>query len=240
MVTAFAYARVSTKDQAAKDNSIPQQFTRIERFANEHGIKILRQYKDSDSAYKQDNREEFKSMIQDAIQERPQFILVDDSSRFARNRIEASESKQQLRKHGIDIRSINEPYFDYKSVTGLWVEGIQEIKNEATSREISFHVKKGMERNLQNRDTETGWCYKNGGRAPFVYKIIYLQRGQDHKGKPILKSNWELDPLNAPIIKEVIVELYTNQKLSYNRIRDELILEVFLVQQGATGQPQPL
>jgi site-specific DNA recombinase len=222
MLTAFAYARVSTKDQAVKDNSLPEQLSRIEQYAKENGIEIVSIYRDSDSAYREDNREQFKSMIQDAIQQRPNFVIVDDSSRFARNRAEAAESKRVLRKQGVDIRSVNEPYVDHKTTAGLWLEGIQELKNEATSREIAFHVKKGMERNIQNRDQETGWCYKNGGRAPFGYKIIYLQRGQDHKGKPILKSNWILDEVNAPIIREVIVELYTNLKMSYNQIRDEL------------------
>lgn len=222
MQTAFAYARVSTKDQAIKDNSIPEQFSRIEEHARQNGIEILRTYRDSDSAFKEDNREQFRAMIEDAKQQRPAYILVDDSSRFARNRIEASESKKVLRNHGVNIRFVNEPFIDHNSIAGFWMEGIQELKNEATSREIAFHVKKGMVRNLQNRDTETGWCYKNGGRAPFGYKIIYLQRGQDHKGKPILKSNWEIDPINAPIIREIIVDFYTNEKMSYNQIRDIL------------------
>lgn len=38
MKTAFAYARVSTKDQAIKDNSVPEQLRRIERYAQENGI----------------------------------------------------------------------------------------------------------------------------------------------------------------------------------------------------------
>jgi hypothetical protein len=161
-------------------------------------------------------------MIEDAKVQRPTFIIVDDSSRFARNRTEASGSKKILRNHGVNIRVVNEPYVDHNTIAGFWMEGIQELKNEATSREIAFHVKKGMERNLQNRDPETGWCYRNGGRAPFGYKIIYLQRGQDHKGKPILKSNWVLDDVNSLIIREVIVDWYTNEKKSYNQIRDEL------------------
>lgn len=232
MSTAFAYARVSTKDQAVKDNSIPEQFRRIERFAEDQGIQILRTYRDSDSAYQENNRQQFKAMIAEAIQQRPTFIIMDDSSRYARNRKEAIETKDILRKHGINVRFVNEPFVDPNSVAGLWLEGIQEIKNEATSREISFHVMKGMTHNIKARDPETRWCYKNGGKAPFGYKTVYLTRGQDHKGKPILKAIWELDPETAPIMKEVIVDLYTKQQMSYNKIRDELNLRGITTTRG--------
>lgn len=222
MLTAFAYARVSTKEQAAKDNSIPEQFSRIERFAQENGIKILHTYTDSDSAFHDENRLQFYAMIDDAIKQRPSMILVDDSSRFARNRYAAIETKQTLRKHGVNIRFVNEPYVDPKSVAGLWLEGIQEIKNEATSREIAFHVMKGMSRNLQNRDSQTGWCFKNGGRPPYGYKALYVNAGKDPQGKPIMKATWEIDEQTSSIVHEVIVSMYTQQRMSYKRICEAL------------------
>ncbi|MHB1421208.1 MAG: recombinase family protein [Bacillota bacterium] len=221
MSTAFAYARVSTKDQDAIGNSMPEQFNRIESFAQDKGIEILRSYRDTESAY-HDNREQFRSMTEDAIKLRPTYIIMDDSSRFARTRQKAIETKSLLRKHGINILFVNEPLLDPNTVAAIWLEGIQEIKNEATSREIAFHVMKGMTRNLQVRDRETNWCYKNGGIAPYGYKTTHLTRGQDHKGKPILKTIWELDPEAAPIVHWVIIDLFTKQLASYRQIRDQL------------------
>lgn len=222
MLTAFAYARVSTKDQAMKDNSIPEQLSRIKHFSIKMNIELIHTYKDSVSAYQEDNRPQFNAMLKDAIKERPKYIIMDDSSRFARTRKESIDAKDLLRKHGINILFANEPMIDHQSVAGLWLEGIQEIKNEATSREIAFHTMKGMTHNLQNRDNETGWCYKNGGKAPYGYIAVSLTRGQDHKGKPMYKTIWELEENNYLVVREIIVDLFTNQHLSYRRIRDEL------------------
>ena len=62
MQTAYAYARVSTKEQANKDNSIPAQFERIEDFAFKNDIKIIGRYFDSDSAFRDEHRAEFEKM----------------------------------------------------------------------------------------------------------------------------------------------------------------------------------
>ena len=221
MKTAFAYARVSTKEQAIKDNSIPEQFRRIERYAQENKIKIINTYSDSESAY-HDERQQFKIMISDAVELKPDFIIMDDSSRFARTRQGAIETKMLLRKNGVNVRFVSEPYVDPNTVAGLWLEGIQEIKNEATSLEISFHVIKGMTHNLQARDSQTGWCYKNGGKAPYGYMTKYVQRGQDSSGKQIFKSYWDIDPETSPIIREIIVDMFTKKQMSYRQIRNEL------------------
>jgi len=221
MLTAFAYARVSTKEQAAKNNSIPEQLVRIERYAKEQDIQIIGTYQDSESAF-HDQRPQFQQMVQEAIRVRPSFIIMDDSSRFARTRQTAIETKQTLRKYGMNVRFVNETYVDPKTITGLWMEGIQEIKNEATSREIAFHSWKGMSHNVQKRDPQTGWCYKNGGPAPYGYRIQYVNYGENLSGRPILKSYWGLDEETAPIVREVIVELYTKRQMSYQKIRDEL------------------
>ena len=222
MKTAFAYARVSTKEQAEKRNSIPEQFNRIQKFANIENINIINTFSDSDSAFHDENRTDFNEMIQLALIQRPNFIILDDSSRLARTRQVAIETKNSLRSHGIEILYASEPNIDTNSVAGFWLEGIQEIKNEATSREIAFHTKKGMTGNLNQRDSETGWCYKNGGKAPYGYKREILHRGTNQKGKPIYKTIWELDEETSSIVRMIIVDLYTNKDMSYQSIRDYL------------------
>ncbi|MDD2498278.1 MAG: recombinase family protein [Desulfitobacteriaceae bacterium] len=188
MNTAFAYARVSTKDQEKQGNSIPKQFLRIEEFATSKKIQIIKTYQDSSSAYHDENREHFNQMISDALREKPNFIIVDDSSRFARTRDVSAATRKLLRKHNIDVLLANEENINPKTSAGLWLEGIREIKNEAHSLDISYNVTRGMSGNIKNRDSETGWCYKNGGRAPYGYQIVHLNRGTNSKGKPIIKS----------------------------------------------------
>ncbi|RJQ24716.1 MAG: recombinase family protein [Peptococcaceae bacterium] len=222
MKTAFAYARVSTKDQEKQGNSIPEQLLRIEDFAKRQNIKILKVYQDTSSAYHDENRKQFNQMIADALKDRPAYIVVDDSSRFARTREVSASTKKLLRKYGIDILLANEDNVNPKTSAGLWLEGIREIKNEAFSLDISYNVMRGMSGNIKNRDPETGWCYKNGGRSPYGYIITHLNRGTNSKGKPIIKSIWELHPEHAKIAKIIIVDLYTKEEMSYQKIRNYL------------------
>lgn len=73
------------------------------------------------------------------------------------------------------------------------MEAITFAKNEAYSREVAFHTRKGCRANAQARDPETGWCYKNGGQPPWGYRSLRLEGGQDRRGRPIIKSVWTLD-----------------------------------------------
>jgi hypothetical protein len=75
----------------------------------------------------------------------------------------------------------------------VYLEAITFAKNEAYSREVAFHTRKGCRANVQARDPETGWCYKNGGQPPWGYRSLRLQRGQDKRGRPIIKAVWVLD-----------------------------------------------
>lgn len=222
MMLAFAYARVSTKDQEKQGNSIPEQLLRIEEFANRQDIHVTKIYQDTGSAFHDENREQFNQMVADALKERPNYIIVDDSSRFARTREVSAATKKLLRKHNIDVLLANEENVNPRTSAGLWLEGIREIKNEAHSMEISYNVTRGMSGNIKNRDPETRWCYKNGGRPPYGYQITHLQRGTNSKGKPIIKSIWELHPDNSKIARTIMVDLYLKQEMSYQKIRDHL------------------
>ncbi|MDW7652140.1 MAG: recombinase family protein [Bacillota bacterium] len=222
MKTGFAYARVSSKDQEKQGNSIPEQLLRIQEFACSTNITIIKTFQDTGSAYHDENREQFNLMITEAIKDRPSCIIVDESSRFARTREVSAATKKLFRKHGIEVLLANEENVNPRTSSGLWLDGIRDIKNEAHSLDISHNTIRGMNGNIKNRDSETGWCYKNGGRAPFGYQIKKLDKGTSSKGKPILKSIWELHPENAEVARLIIVDLYTKQEMSPVKIRDYL------------------
>lgn len=222
MTTAFAYVRVSTQDQERQGNSIPEQLLRIEDFAQDKNIQIIKVYQDSSSAYHDENREDFNRMITDAIKDKPNHIIVDDSSRFSRSRDVSSSTKKLLRKYGINVLLASEENIDPNTSSGLWMEGIRELKNEAHSMDIAYNTIRGMSGNIKNRDPETGWCYKNGGRAPYGYQIVHLNRGISSKGKPIIKSIWDLHPENSKHARMIIIDLYLEKEMSYDKIRDYL------------------
>ncbi len=222
METAFAYARVSTKKQEAKDNSIPAQFSKMEKYCAENDIKILRRYHEAESAYKGSKRDQFDLMISDALKDYPDYIITDDSSRFSRNKNTAVNVKSKLREYGVNIRFVNEPYMDPNTISGLWMEGIQELLNQSSSMQTAYHVKKGMGYNICNRDEDTGWCYKNGGVPSYGYKNEHVLKGNDSSNKRLLKSVWILDEVQAPIVREIIIEMRLQRGMSYSAIRDDL------------------
>ena len=74
MPTAFAWARVSSKDQEQAGNSIPGQLRSIREFAQAKGINITQEYSAGESAF-QGDRDQFEAMVADALRLRPDFVL---------------------------------------------------------------------------------------------------------------------------------------------------------------------
>ncbi len=222
MKTAFSYVRVSTNDQEQKGNSIPEQLFRIENFARNENIDIVKTYQDTGSAFHDENRPQFNQMITDALEHKVNYIIVDESSRFARNQEVSIVTKNLLQRHNISVLYANELNVDYSSISGVMYEGFRNIQNQTHSMAISQSTIRGMAGNIKQRDPESGWCYKNGGRAPYGYMIKSIYSGTDSKGKAVYKSIWEVDPENSIILKSIIVDLYTNKEMSYEKIRDHL------------------
>jgi hypothetical protein len=115
-------------------------------------------------------RPEFERMLARARAERVPIILVHDFSRFSRDSVGAAKALvRELRAAGIRVVSLNDPELDPETVAGVYLEAITFAKNEAYSREVAFHTRKGCRANMQARDPETGWCYKNGGQPPWGF-----------------------------------------------------------------------
>lgn len=191
---AIAWARVSTAEQDERGLSIPEQLREIRQYAKSRGIEIVSEFTEAVSAYQhRAKRAEFERMIKSARAERVPMILVHDFSRFSRDSVGAKALVRELRGAGIKVVSLNDPEIDPETVAGVYMEAITFAKNEAYSREVAFHTRKGCRANVQTRDPETGWSYKNGGQPPWGYRALRVERGQDKRSRPIIKSVWTLD-----------------------------------------------
>ncbi|HJN16137.1 MAG TPA: recombinase family protein [Armatimonadota bacterium] len=191
IVRGFAWARVSTDMQEEMGLSIPAQLREIRDFAERRGMEVVREYIETGSAFKKGTkRPEFDRMIE-AAKADPGIavILVHDLSRFSRDSARGRSLIQELREHSVDVISLNDPEFDPESVAGVYMESILHAKNEAYSREVGFHTRKGQRSNIRTRDSETGWCYKNGGQPLWGYRAERLHRGEA-RGRSIMKSIW--------------------------------------------------
>jgi hypothetical protein len=120
-------------------------------------------------------------------------IIVHDFSRFGRDSTTAKSNIQELRRGGVEVLSVTDPKVDEDTAAGVYMQAITFAKNEAYSKEVAFHTRKGCRANVQTRDVETGWCFKNGGQPLFGYRAERLQRGEVKRGRPLVKSIWVRD-----------------------------------------------
>jgi site-specific DNA recombinase len=189
-VKAAVYARVSSERQADKDLSIPAQLKALRQYADKQGWRVVEQFVDEAESARTADRPEFQKMIAMAKQKPPAFsvILVWKLSRFARNREDSILYKTMLRKHGVQVVSINEPIDD--SPAGRMLEGMIEVVDEFYSANLSVDTVRGM-----NENASRGFL--NGGRAPYGYRRVKIKIGEADKAK------LETDPAHAPIVKRV-------------------------------------
>lgn len=184
------YARVSSEKQAEKDLSISAQLKALKQYALRNDHTVTKEYVDEAESGRSIDRPSFKQMIAAARQKSPPFdaILVWKLSRFARNREDSIIYKSLLRKHGIQVISINEPVEDTPS--GKLLEGIIEVIDEFYSANLSQDVLRGMGENASR-----GFC--NGGRPPYGYTRVKVKDG--------VTSRIKLDPDSntAPVVRRI-------------------------------------
>jgi len=187
---AVLYARVSSEKQAEKDLSIKAQVKELRRYAEKHQFEIINIFIDEAKSARTANRPAFQDMISLVRQKNPPFkaVLVWKLSRFARNREDSILYKSLLKKKGIQLISINEQIED--SPSGKMLEGMLEVVDEFYSNNLASDTMRGMKENASRG-------FLNGGSVTFGYTPKKINvRGN-------LKTTYELDPNNAPIVRKV-------------------------------------
>jgi site-specific DNA recombinase len=192
---AFAYARVSTDMQYKRGLSIPEQLRDMRAYAEGKGIEIVEEFSEQISVYRRKGKwNELDRMVERAMSGgEVNAIIVHDLSRFSRESLDGKQLSRDLRARGVPVISLNDPEYDPETVAGVYVEAMTFAKNEAYSREVAFHTKKGCRSNIHARDPETRWCYKNGGQPLWGYRAERLHRGEERVGRPIIKCIWVPD-----------------------------------------------
>ncbi len=125
-------------------------------------------------------------------------IIVEDISRFARNKAESAKYRELLREHGVKVLSMADNYIDEDTEAGLWITGIKEIKAEADSREIGRRVKRGLVAQAKRG-------FWPGGQVPFGYrrKPVLSDTEKDIDGNPKrLGVALEIRPAEAEIVRK--------------------------------------
>ncbi len=103
---AILYGRVSTKEQAEKDLSLPSQFDIMRRYCTEKEFEVVEEITEPGRSARDDNRKEFNRMMRLVLAPSAdiQSVLVAYTSRFMRNTakakiLEGTPSKARDSRH---------------------------------------------------------------------------------------------------------------------------------------------
>jgi len=215
-----AYARVSSKEQAEKELSIPAQLKAIRKYCQDKGWKLVAEYIDEGKSAKTADRPAFQKMITIAKKQNRHFnaIVVHKFDRFSRSREDHVVYKALLKKLGVHVYSVTEQT-DPETPHGFLLEGMLEVISEFYNMNLRNETLKGMKENAQRG-------YHNGGAAPYGYRPKQIF---DNRGNP--KTTWEPHPEEAPLVKEIF-EMYVNQNMGYKSIANELNKRNLLTRNG--------
>lgn len=194
------YARVSSEKQDT-DLSLSAQLRALREYADRNSHQVVREFVDEAESGRTIARPAFKEMI--TMARRPQkpfdLILVWKYSRFARSREDSIVYKAVLRKNGVQVISINEPFDD--TPTGRLLEAIIESLDEFYSDNLGEEVTRGM------RESASRGFYLSG-KPPYGLRKIRVRDG----GKE--RTKLEVDPYQASIVASIFGDVLHGKGLT--------------------------
>ena len=217
------YARVSSERQDV-DLSITAQLKALREYAGRNGHHIVKEFVDEAESGRTSARPAFREMV--ALARRPgkpfSAVIVWKYSRFARSRGDSILYKTMLKKAGVQVISINEPFED--SPVGRLMEGIIESLDEFYSDNLGEDVTRGM------RESAARGFYISA-RPPYGYRKMKVQEGARERTK------LEPDPVESNIVKAMFEAIKNEQGLKdiVRSLNDKKILSPRGKEWGKTG-----
>lgn len=239
---AIGHCRVSKGDADEIKNSLKSQQSEIIKFANTLSISEdeIMWFIEEEARSSYSERADW-SMFTNAVDEacsnpNIKYFLDYSQERFCRNKNLSQKYKETLRNNGVQVRFVRGDVEDPDSQGGFWLELIQEGVAEDFSRKVGSDTLRGCKENAKTRDPETGYAYKNGGKAPYWLKAKKVTIGIDKTGEEIKKTIWvKNDTIHTAKVDGKIIsktmwewggyyfrELRIKQKLGIEKARDVL------------------
>jgi site-specific DNA recombinase len=157
LVSAVGYVRRSSDKQ---EKSLPEQRASLERYAREHGYRIVRWYEDDaisgDATHK---RHGFLAMHKAACASNRDFavILVWDQDRFGRfDSLEAGFWVHPLVKAGVQLVTVGDGLIDWTDFTGRMMYGIKQEGKHQFLRDLSRNATRGLIARAQRGEWPAG------------------------------------------------------------------------------------
>jgi site-specific DNA recombinase len=207
MITAFSYARVSSREQEREGYSIPAQRKLLAEYARARGFRIEREFIDIESA-KNPGRKEFTKMVRLLESDTAcRIVLVEKTDRLYRNRTDALAFEGLIEKRGAEIHLVKEARVIGKDSRSQdkFMHDIHVAVAKHYVENLKEEVKKGM-----REKAEQGIF---PGRASIGYRNNSLTRSID------------VDPVRAPVVQKIF-ELYASGNHTLVSLRKVVLNEL--------------
>ena len=206
MIQAFAYARVSSREQQREGYSIPAQRKLLSGYAGTRGFCVQQEFIDVESA-KNPGRKEFTKML-DLLRTQTEcrIVLVEKTDRLYRNRTDALMFEELIEMRGIEVHLVKEARIIGKDSRSQdkFMHDIHVAVAKHYVENLKEEVKKGM------REKAEQGLYP--GRAPFGYKNNSVTRAIN------------VDEQRAPIVKRIF-DMYASGNHSLTSLREAVLEE---------------
>ncbi|MEK4472948.1 recombinase family protein [Paenibacillus sp. FSL R7-0048] len=168
----IGYIRVSTQGQARDGYSLSYQQDEIQSYCEQQGWHLIQVFANEGiSGAKVDEdaleieRDGFQDMLTYVSSQKVDYVVVLNTSRLWRSDIVKVLVHRELKKHSIDIRSIEQPTYSIfkKDPSDFLINGLMELLDAYQRLEIAMKLGRG-----RNKKASEGKFA--GGGIPFGYK----------------------------------------------------------------------
>ncbi|WP_379140249.1 recombinase family protein [Paenibacillus sp. sgz500992] len=219
----IGYVRVSTQGQAKDGYSLAYQQDEIRSYCQEQGWNLITIYSDEgisgakvDEEALEVDRIGFQSMLTALTSQSIDTVVVLNTSRLWRSDIVKVLVHREFKKHGVDVRSIEQPTYSIhkKDPNDFLINGLMELLDQYQRLEIALKLGRG-----RNKKAEQGGYA--GGRATFGYTA---KKGQKYI---------QVDEKQALTVRRAFEIKEQHPTWTLTRIAESLNEEGFKTQQGS-------
>ena len=199
------YTRVSSREQADNNTSLTSQKRYCEEFAMKKGFAIKKYFGGTHESAKNDERIEFKRMLEYVRRNKQiEFIVVYSLDRFSRSGMNAANLSEELQKIGVKVRAASQE-IDTSSPSGKLHRDMLYLFSQFDNELRKDKVIKGMIENLRQGywvdATPFGYTNENRKDKAKNHKYVINENGQ------LLKTGFKLKAEGKLNNREIVIKL---------------------------------
>lgn len=212
------YIRVSTYEQAEFGYSLEAQTEALREYCRANGWPIYQVYADEGISGKwADNRPALQRLLADAEQGSFQLVLVWKVNRLARDALSLLEIVERLKRHGVSLRSLTEP-FETQTPIGQFTLQVMSAVGEMELKTISENMRMGRQR----RNRLGKYC---GSRI-----LGYEVQATEYHSARRQTTSLSVIPMEAALVQHIFT-LYA-EGLGFKAIMNRLNHSGFVTKEG--------